>query len=384
MSNTREILNRKIEDYQRFINSGAFTSAKNEQFRKEIETLQEQLRAQETFNSKYLNMTAAPVIDVTKPWTDEHKRSEGMKLQRAAFEMTLRGFHADAVPVQLRTYTPLGTTSGPVGQYLVPTSVSLDIDRLVKSSGQIISAVAPVPTTNGAAFNFPTSDDTTNGGEFLAENGPIGQSNPVFGNVELDSFQWSSQEILAAISLVQDAAYPLLDNLTEVFAQRAARGWSTRIITDPTDGLLNVTGSGSLTAASPTVLSFLEALTLQSKVDAGYAMRGTYFMNYSTFIGYAGLTATTGEFLWPASERNAGLLWGRPFVIAQDMPNAAHSAKYLGFGDLSKVKFRKVSAMTVHVLREAFMSNLQIGFLAQQRVSSKCIQPKAIAFLQGA
>jgi HK97 family phage major capsid protein len=377
---TREILTEKLADYSKFIHSGAFTEARNIQFRKEIDALQVQLKAQQDFDANFRGITVARIDRNALNISKRDKRAAD-KAEAQAFELTMRG---KKLPIQLRDYAPLSTQSESGGLYLVPQITADEIDHLVKSPGQLLSAVRTVPTSIGGAIRFPTSDGTLQAGEWVGESSSIGQANATYGHTEIDSFQWSSKEVLAPRSLVQDVQYPLLQNLTEEFAQRAARGWSTRIVADATDGLLSISGTGSLSAASATALDYFEALNLQSKVDPGYAQVGSYVMSYSTMLGYAALKTTNGASVWPERERSAGLMHSRPFVIANDIPIAAHATKYLAFGDLSKILFRKVGQMTVHVLNEQFQNNLQVGYIAEQRVASKVIQPSALAFLVGA
>lgn len=375
---TRTRLATKLDELERLLHSGSYSEARAAALTGEVKRLQAQVQAQDNFAA---TQGSAPVIERNAPWTTAEQRTQVDAMQREAFELTLRG---KQLPRQLRTYAPLDSTETTQGQYVVPVVTTNEIDHKIKSAGNILSAVKILPTTTGGVLQLPKSDGTSQAGEFINENAAFAQANPVYDHMEIDAFQWSSKEVIAPLRLIQDAQYPLLDNLTEEFAQRAERGWSTRLISDSTDGVINVSGTGSLAAVSATVLNYFEALNLQSKVDSAYAVRGSYAMSYTTMLGYASLVTTTGGSLWPEAERSAGRFHGRPFYIANDIPVAAHSQKYLLFGDLSKIILRKVRSMTVHVLRELYMQNLQNAFIAEQRVAGKVVESSALAWLVGA
>jgi HK97 family phage major capsid protein len=306
--------------------------------------------------------------------------------QLRSYDAYLRnGIHAVRQNEELRTYAPLSVGSEALGQYLVPVTTGPEIESKIKAVGQILSVMRYLDSGTGETINWPTSDDTAEAGEFINENGAVSQSNPVFGHVALSTVQWSSKQVLVPLSLIQDTRFDLVGHLNQCFAIRAGRGYSTRAVTDATDGLLNIAGTGSLTSASATLLDYNEPLNLQSKIDLGYVMSSTYVMNFTTYLGYRALKTTTGAPLWPVEDYSKGMFHGRPFVICQDMESFGSTGKkYLALGDFSKWIYRAAGPMSVFRFSELFMSNLQHAFQSYQRVSFKCLQPSAFAILKAA
>lgn len=306
--------------------------------------------------------------------------------QVRAYDAYLRnGIHAVRQNEELRTYAPLSVGSEALGQYLVPVTTGPEIESKIKAAGQILSVMRYLNSGTGETINWPTSDDTAEAGEWINENGAVSQSNPVFAHVPLSSFQWSSKQVLVPLSLIQDTRFDLVGHLNQCFALRAARAYSTRAVTDSTDGLLVISGTGSLTSASATVLDYNEPLTLQGKIDLGYVMSSTYVMNFTTYLGYRALKSSTGQPLWPVEDYSKGMFHGRPFVICQDMESFGTTGKkYLALGDFSKFIYRAAGPMSVFRFNELFMSNLQHGFQSYQRVSFKSIQNAAFAILKAA
>lgn len=303
-----------------------------------------------------------------------------------AFDKYLRhGRAAVEADAELRTYAPLNSTEETQGEFLVPVSTGPEIEKKIKSVGAIVSVCRDLNTTSGDLINWPTSDDTNEKGEFIDENGAVGQANPVFGTVPISAFQWSSKQVLVPLRLLQDSNFDLVGHLTQCFAERAGRAWSDRVVNDETDGILNIAGTGSLASASATVLNYFEPLTLQGKIDLGYNLNATYVMNQTTYLGYRALVSTTGQPLWNPAEAAAGIFHGKKYVLCQDMPSFGTTQhQYLAYGDFSKVIFRRVGQMSVFRFAETYMSSLQQAFMSYQRIAAKVIQPAAIAILKAA
>jgi HK97 family phage major capsid protein len=402
-------LDAKLTEYQTFLDSKEpFNAERNATFQAEIKAIEAQRDAQRALDvTKAANearkIEDAKVVDKSHrgapaevPAIVPATEFDAAKEVRAYDLFLRRGRKAVAENEELRssariyndenrTYSPLDSTDLTLGQFLVPVTTGPEIEKKIKAVGQILTVLSYLNAGTGEPINWPTSDDTAEKGEFINENGAVSQSNPVFGNVAISAFQWSSKQVLVPLRLMQDSKFDVVAHLTECFGLRAGRGYSDRVINDGTDGLLNISGTGSLTAASATALNYYEALTLQGKIDLGYNQNGTYVMNFNTYLGFRALTSSTGVALWPESDYKNGVLHGKPFILCQDMPSFGTTGnKFLMFGDFSKVKFRIAGPMTVFRFNELFMNNLQQGFQSFQRIASKCIQPAAIAILKQA
>lgn len=384
-------LKAKLEEYQLFIDSKeTFNTERNAAFEAEVRALDAQLvaakamEARKASDAKVVDLShrGAPIAAAGEQRTAVVDNAKQLRAYDIFLRHGIEGVRADP---EARTYSPMDSTDLTLGQFLVPVTTGDEIEKLIKNVGGIVNEVRPLIAATGEPLNWPTSDDTGNKGEFIAENGAVSQANPVFGNVVVGADQWSSQQVLVPLRLIQDSKFDVAGLLTESFADRAVRGFSDRIINEATNGLVNVAGTASMTAASATAVDYYEALTLQSKINYGYNKDAKYVMSFSTYLAYRNLKNAIGQQLWSPLEAEARMLHGRPVVISDDMPNSGVTGrKYLAFGNLQKILFRKAGPMEVFRFSEAYMTNLQQGFLAYQRVCSRVIQPKAIAILSAA
>jgi HK97 family phage major capsid protein len=381
-----------LSEYESFLDSGTFNAQKSTEYQARIARLDLKISEQRTSEvvDKSHRFGVVPGALPTPVIQGEVRglMPEVAEKQLRAYDIFLRrGISAVKESAEYRTYSPLSVGSESLGQYLVPVTTGPEIEKKMRSSGQILTVCRDFNTTTGETVNWPTSDDTAEAGEFINENGAVGQSNPVFGHVQISSFQWDSKQVLVPLSLIEDSKFDVVGHLTECFGIRAGRGFSNRVVNDATDGLLasgNITGT--MTSASATLLNYMEPLALQGKVDLAYNNENSaYAMSFATYLGYRALTSSTNVPLWDAAEARAGLLHGRKYVICNDLPTFGTTTnKYLVYGDFSKVIFRRVGSMSVFRFNELFMSNLQQGFQSYQRMASKVIQPSALAILKAA
>lgn len=380
-----------LREYETFLDTcKPFNAERNSEFQARIAKID--LKISEQRNREVVDTThrAAPGATFTGTTIQGQVRGVAPEVQEKelrAFDLFLRrGANAVSADAELRTYSPLDSTTGANGGFLVPTIMGPQIEAKQKSAGAILTVVKDLPTDNGDPINWPTSDDTSQNGEFIAENAAVGQANPVFGNVQIGAFQWDSKQVLVPLSLLQDSKFDVVAHLADCFGGRAGRAFSNRLVADGTDGVLANVGSTS-TAASATLLNYFEPLTIQGNVDLAYNNENScYAMSFKTYLGYRALvSATTNIPLWPEAEARAGLLHGRKYVICNDVPDFGTTTnKYLVYGDFSKIIFRRVGQMNVFRFNELFMSNLQQGFQAFQRVAGKVIQPAALTILKAA
>lgn len=386
MIETRNRLAEKVDQYEHLLKSGSYSQARAASLKGEVDRLESQLKAQEEFEARF-GVTPAE-------WATPEQRTQAESMERAAFEICLRKHEAgkdttNYLPRNLRTYAPLtdGTTAG--GAFLVPTSIGSTVNMLIKSYGPLLKYVNAITTDGGGKMNWPTLDGTGTNGVFINENDPTSQqdtnTNGLYGNAVLGSIQWQSGIILASNGQVQDNAFGLADLILKEAAQRAARGFVDRVTNGDgsTTGVVHVSGTGDLTQTTPTAILWSEIIDLEGKVDSGYAERGAYCFNFKTYRALRKLQIS-GVNQWDAAEFSQGRINNHPYFINNALPDIGSGNKAVGFGDWSQVIFRQVGSMAVAVLREVFQSNLQVGYLMNQRVDSIVQQPSALAFLHGA
>jgi len=118
---------------------------------------------------------------------------------------------------ELRTYTGLNTGSGSQGDFTVPIGFQKELEIKMKAYGGMLNDARVILTSIGNEINWPTVDDTTNKGRWLTENSAVSQTNPTFGQVNLTSNLASSDQVLISVQLLNDSAFDLYKELTDMF-----------------------------------------------------------------------------------------------------------------------------------------------------------------------
>lgn len=202
-----------------------------------------------------------------------------------------------------------------------------------------------------------------------SEHGAVTEGDPTF---EALTFQARSLAVLVKVSyeLLQDSVNidsALMNAFAQAMALQVDGVALTGTGTAPQPrGVWNTTGVNALTPAA--------AITYGDLLDAVLALKNAnandptaILLNPADWRILAGLADTTGQPLVP------------PPAIASvpQRTTPALTAKKLLVGDFANLWIGVRSQMRVEVLRETFMGNLQIGFLAHLRADVQVAQPKA-------
>jgi HK97 family phage major capsid protein len=377
-------LNTKLDELEHLLGSGVYSEARVAPLRGEIKRLESQIEAYESLALRSGDLLRN--LDRNALSTTAEQRKAIDARQHKAFEHVLRGIE---IPRELRTYAPLTDSTSAGGQFLVPQAVSEDVSSKINDFGPLLKYVRSFGTSDGEVVNFPTADSTNDMGNFTDENAAIPQdgtkTNPTFGGVPIGTLIYDTGMIQASKRLAQDTAFPLVDVIMGEAAQRAARGYSDLIINGngSTTGILNVTGTSTLTQAAPTVLAWTDIEGLEGKLVAGYAARGAYAFNFKTYRALRALN-TSGVPFWHPQEYTNGLINNKPYFLCESLPDVGSGKKSVVFADWKQIVMRYVSQLEIRVQYELFANALQNGYICMQRVNSAVLQPSAIAFLAGA
>lgn len=278
--------------------------------------------------------------------------------------------------VQVRA---MGTNVPTAGGYLVPETLEKKIEQALLWYGGMREVGEVIRTESGNDLAMPTSDDTTNTGEILAENTAATEQDATIGARILKAYMYSSKIVRASHQFLQDPAIDVESWLADLLAIRIGRITNTHFTTgtganqpsgiagDSTQGVAGATGQS-------TSVTWDDLITLEHSVDRAYrfAPGCRYMLRDSTLRELRKLKDGEGRYLWQPGMPNTGVgaiatINGYPYTINNDVAAMAASATAIFFGDLKKYKIRDVRGWMLLRLEERYAEYLQVGFLGFSR-----------------
>jgi HK97 family phage major capsid protein len=299
---------------------------------------------------------------------------------------------------ETRTYTGLNTGSGSQGDFTVPVGFQKELETKMKAYGGMLTDARVILTASGNEINWPTVDDTANKGRWLTENSPVSQTNPTFGQVNLSSNLASSDQVLISVQLLNDSAFDLQSELTDMFAIRLGRlvndGYTSGNGTGQPNGILTALGSTNQVTVvgdpqtgntADNSVGYDDLINLQFAVDAAYrnSPQARYHFSDNTFKAVRKLKDSLGRPLWQASMAGGApdSICDKQYTVNYSMPDIASGHTSVLFGDFNKYIIRNVGPVTLFRFNETFMSNHQIGFQAFLRTDGQLLQAAAFGTL---
>lgn len=272
----------------------------------------------------------------------------------------------------------VGTTTA--GGFTVPEDFRSQLeDAMIQFGGVRQSRATILSTANGANLPMPTSNDTSQTGELLAENTAVAEQDIVFGQTVLGAYMYSSKLVRVSLQLLQDSAFDLNGYLAQKLGERLGRitnshfttGTGTAqpagIVTGATSGKVGLVGQ-------TTTIIYDDLVDLIHSVDPAYRMNAELMFNDNTLAAIKKLKDSNGLPLFVPQVGSGGdvttRILGHDYVINQDMADMAANAKSVLFGDMSKFMIRDVVGVSLARLDERYAENLQVGFVAHSRHDS--------------
>jgi HK97 family phage major capsid protein len=285
-------------------------------------------------------------------------------------------------------------TTTTYGGYLVPVTLWTELERRMKSFGGMMQACRMINTDDGGLLNWPTNDDTSATGNWLAEprSSALTVEDTTFNRVQYNSFTWGTLAKFT-IEMFQDERVNLLmEQITDIFSERAGRALNAAFTTGsgsgrPT-GLLTSTSAGKTTAGASAITK-TELIDLVHSVDPAYRNGGGsvgFMMNDAVlaYIRKLDFGSTNNDPLFQPSLQQGvpDRLLGFPVYINQDMASAVTTGlKTVVFGDFSKYIIREVQRPSMYLMQERYMDELHKGLVMWCRYDGKLLQSNAIKHL---
>ena len=414
----RNTLVQEMHDLTEKSSFPAEAKARWEELDKQQKELETRITAIETSEKLVADMAQTDHVERAKPnadpaapaWREDRAATltekRGSKEYNSAFEQHLRTGRANTSTEELRTYSGLSEyTSGVDGEYLVPIGFQKELEIKLKAYGGMRNACRTITTSTGNTLNWPTADDTTNTGEWLAEAGTIAQTNPAFGQVQFTSNVCDSKQVLVSVQLLQDSAFDVQSMLVDMFGIRIGRkinnGYTVGNGSGQPSGIVPYvatynTGSQVVTAVGANAtnnpgstdlnsVNLIDDLdSLITKVDPAYRPGAKFMANQGTLDTFRKRKDAFGRPLWnvSVSEDEPDTIYGYPYQWNQDMATPAASAYSVLFGNFEHYVIRDVGPATFFVFQETYMASLQRGYISFLRTDGQLLQPAAFSVLQ--
>lgn len=279
---------------------------------------------------------------------------------------------------------------------VIPTRIAETFVREMDTFAPVRTVATVLSTTTLDQLVIPVVDDRANEGELLAEKSAVDMTSPadpVLSSIKLGSYTIHSYPVPIGASLLRDSAIDLEALLGTLLAERIGRT-ANSYFTNGTGsgqpgGLLATSGGVPVlaTAQSASAITWEDLLSLTLAIDPAYRSRGAWMMHPETWGAIVSLKDKEDRPLVFGSliEGIPNRLYGYPVVENRDMPMIGDGAKVAIFGDLKRLYIREQNAIKLAILKERYVEQDAIGFLAFYYVDSKlaaAATTKAIGCLQ--
>lgn len=292
----------------------------------------------------------------------------------------------------------MSTTTGSEGGNTVQPEVSTMLIDLMKAFGFMRGVASQVTTSNGADLSFPTSDGTSEVGEWVAQNVNSADLDPTFGTLAVNVFKAGSKVVAVPIELLQDSQIDIAAFIFKRLAERIGRisnqGYTVGTGTGQPRGLVTAAATGKVgTTGQTTTIIYDDLVDVVDSLDIAYlASGGTepgFMFGQTLRRTIRKLKDTTGRPIWtPGYEagitaQTPDLLMGYPVYINNDMPTPAANAESLAFGKLDAYLIRDAMDITLFKFEDsAFTRKGQIGYMAWARTGGNLLDVNAVKTYQ--
>lgn len=320
---------------------------------------------------------------VNQPITAQPERHEPEKQGRASnaykedFGRHLRG----KAPI----HNVLSESSDQDGGYLVPEEFETFIVDGLKEANVIRSIAKVITTHHDRKIPIAVGHSVAN---WTPENGEFTESNPTFGQKQIDAHKLTDL-IRVSVELLQDSAFSLEEYIANEFARAFGVAEEEAFCVgtgsgQPTGIFTANGGQVGVTAAANNAVTADELINLVYALKSPYRRNAGFLMNDATISAIRKLKDGNGVYLWqPSLQANEpDKLLGYNLYTTPYAPTMAAGAYTIAFGDFKNYWIGDRAGRTVQRLNELYATNGQIGYVATERVDGKVILPEGIQLLR--
>ena len=271
------------------------------------------------------------------------------------------------------------------GGYLVPEEFETQIITGLDEANVIRSLAKVITTHHDRKIPIAVGHSVAT---WTAENAAYTESNPTFGQKQIDAFKLTDL-IRVSVELLQDAAFPLEQYIANEFgrafgiAEEQAFCVGTGV-NQPTGIFTASGGAVGITSASATAITVDEIISLVYALKSPYRRNAKFLMNDATVSLLRKLKDNNGAYLWQPSVQagQPDKLLGYDLYTSPYVPTVEAGAFAIAFGDFQNYWIGDRAGRTVQRLNELYATNGQVGYVATERVDGKVILTEGIQLLQ--
>lgn len=271
------------------------------------------------------------------------------------------------------------------GGYLVPEEFERQIVQELEEENVVRKLAKVITTQHERKIPVATGHSTA---QWTAENAAYTESNPTFGQKQIDAFKLTDL-CRVSIELLQDSAFNIEEYLRAEFARAFGiaeeEAFCVGTGTGQPTGIFTANGGTvGVTAASATAITADELISLVYALKSPYRRNAKFLMNDATISAIRKLKDNNGAYLWQPSLQagEPDRLLGFELYTSPYVPTMAAGALTVAFGDFKNYWIGDRAGRTVQRLNELYATNGQIGYVATERVDGKVILPEGIQLLQ--
>lgn len=323
---------------------------------------------------------------VNQPITEAPERAASLKPEKAGrasdaykedFDRHLRG------KIPLHNVLSEGVDAD--GGYLVPEEFETQIVTALEAENVIRSLAKVITTQHERKIPIATGHSTA---QWTAENAAYTESNPSFGQKQIDAFKLTDL-CRVSVELLQDSAFDIEDYLMNEFARAFGiaeeEAFCVGTGTNQPTGIFTANGGTvGVTAAAQNAITADELISLVYALKSPYRRNARFLMNDATISAIRKLKDSNGVYLWQPSLQagEPDKLLGYDLYTSPYVPAMAADAYTVAFGDFKNYWIGDRAGRTVQRLNELYATNGQIGYVATERVDGKVILTEGIQLLQ--
>ena len=323
---------------------------------------------------------------VNRPITETPERAASIKPDKVGrasdaykedFDRHLRG--------KILVHNVLSEGTDADGGYLVPEDFERDIVTALEEENVIRSLAKVITTQHERKIPVATGHSTA---QWTAENAAYTESNPTFGQKQIDAFKLTDL-CRVSVELLQDSAFDIEDYLMKEFARAFGiaeeEAFCVGTGTNQPTGIFTANGGTvGVTAAANNAISADELISLVYALKSPYRRNAKFLMNDATISAIRKLKDQNGAYLWQPSLQagQPDRLLGYDLYTSPYVPTMAAGALTVAFGDFKNYWIGDRAGRTVQRLNELYATNGQIGYVATERVDGKIILPEGIQLLK--